>query len=148
MLEAGGGGELPAPLFGGDGDRRHHPQEGDIVRVRLRQWVVEEVVSPDTNREDPDGSNGEYVPGMTRVRLAGLDDDNQGRPLEVLWELELGARVIQPENPRSGGGLPPRSTAPFRGLSPRPQVGRGHRELETGGKLHPYFSARRLRHPG
>lgn len=33
----------------------------------------------------------------TLVKLVCLDDDNQGRPLEVLWELELGAKVHQPE---------------------------------------------------
>ncbi|MCB9508334.1 MAG: DEAD/DEAH box helicase [Myxococcales bacterium] len=32
---------------------------------------------------------------MTRVSLTCLDDDDQGRPLEVLWELELGARVLR-----------------------------------------------------
>jgi hypothetical protein len=33
----------------------------------------------------------------TVVGMVCLDDDAQGRRLEVLWELELGARVIQPE---------------------------------------------------
>ena len=33
----------------------------------------------------------------TRVELFCLDDDNQGRRTEVLWELELGAKVLQPE---------------------------------------------------
>src|SRR5690606_38140315 len=31
------------------------------------------------------------------VRLVCLDDDAQGRSLEVLWDLELGARRIDPE---------------------------------------------------
>jgi hypothetical protein len=31
------------------------------------------------------------------VRLTCLDDDDQGRALDVLWELELGARVLAPE---------------------------------------------------
>lgn len=59
------------------------PVAGDIVVVRQRQYLVSEVVPPAT-------------PGsMTLVRLVCLDDDAQGRPLEVLWELELGARVLQ-----------------------------------------------------
>lgn len=33
----------------------------------------------------------------TLVKLVCLDDDNQGRSLVVPWELELGARVLQPE---------------------------------------------------
>jgi Helicase conserved C-terminal domain/SNF2-related domain len=58
------------------------PQVGDIVYARHRQYLVEEVV-------------GQPLLGQaTRVRLVCLDDDNQGRPLEVLWELELGARVL------------------------------------------------------
>ena len=35
------------------------------------------------------------------MRLTCLDDDAQGRPLSVLWERELGARVIRPAQ----GGL-------------------------------------------
>ncbi|MCA9637202.1 MAG: DISARM system SNF2-like helicase DrmD, partial [Myxococcales bacterium] len=32
-----------------------------------------------------------------RVRMVCLDDDDPGRPLEVLWELELGAQVLRPD---------------------------------------------------
>jgi len=61
------------------------PRKGDIVHVRHRQWLVEDFAAP------PE-------PGqMTRVDLVCLDDDNQGRPLSVMWELELGAKVLQPE---------------------------------------------------
>src|SRR5690606_13594317 len=64
---------------------RYAPRAGDIVACRHRQWLVEEVVPPPSQGQ------------ATRVRLACLDDDNQGRPLEVLWELELGAKLLQPE---------------------------------------------------
>jgi superfamily II DNA/RNA helicase len=47
--------------------------------------LVEEVVAPNDGQE------------ATRVLLVCLDDDNQGHSMEVLWELELGARVHQPE---------------------------------------------------
>jgi len=53
--------------------------------VRHRQWLVEGVVPP------PEEGHA------TLVRLVCLDDDNQGRALDVLWELELGAKVHQPE---------------------------------------------------
>ncbi len=66
------------PLF------RLIPMAGDIVNVRQRQYLVTELVPP--------ASEG----AMTLVRLVCLDDDAQGRALEVLWELELGASVIQP----------------------------------------------------
>ena len=59
--------------------------KGDIVAVRQRQYLVTEVVAP-------------VVEGtMTIVCLVCLDDDAQGRTLDVLWELELGARILQPE---------------------------------------------------
>jgi hypothetical protein len=61
------------------------PVRGRIAQVRQRQYLVEEVVPPP-------------APGqLTRVELVCLDDDNQGRRLSVLWELELGAKVLQPE---------------------------------------------------
>ncbi|HYO93171.1 MAG TPA: DISARM system SNF2-like helicase DrmD, partial [Polyangiaceae bacterium] len=62
---------------------RVDPAKGDIAIVRQRQYLVTEVVAPAV-----EGS-------MTRVRLVCLDDDAQGRTLEVLWELELGARILQ-----------------------------------------------------
>ena len=75
----------PAPLFAGRTSDRDVPQRGDIVGCRHRQWLVQEVTPP-PGPED-----------ATRLRLVCLDDDNQGRPLEVLWELELGAAVLHPE---------------------------------------------------
>lgn len=44
------------------------------------------------------------------MRLTCLDDDAQGRPLSVLWERELGARVIEPA--RTGLGTPRRLDEP------------------------------------
>jgi hypothetical protein len=89
---------FPSPV------RRTRPEPGDIVQVRHRQYLVEEAVSP----ADPEEA--------TRVSLAGLDDDNQGRRLEVLWEIELGARIVQPElhGPDTHGRLdPPRAFAAY-----------------------------------
>ena len=76
----------PAPLFArAPQTSKELPEKGDIVQVRHRQYLVEDVLARPLLGE------------ATRVRLVCLDDDNQGRPLEVLWELELGARVLQPE---------------------------------------------------
>jgi len=77
--------EPPEIIFSADEIPRYAPTPGDIVQVRHRQWLVEEVTPPPEPRH------------ATAVRLACLDDDNQGRSLDVLWEMELGAKVLQPE---------------------------------------------------
>lgn len=87
LLQAHGAADSvpPTPLFSGRGPRRDVPLKNDIVRCRHRQWLVEDVFPS----ADPTHA--------TLVRLVCLDDDNQGRPLDVLWELELGASILQPE---------------------------------------------------
>jgi len=78
----------PAALFAARQPAASHevPGVGAIVQVRHRQYLVEEVIARPLLGE------------ATRVRLVCLDDDNQGRRLDVLWELELGARVLVPED--------------------------------------------------
>ena len=75
MNEAG----QPEPL------RRNQPEPGRIAHVRQRRYLVEGVMPP-TNGSD-----------ATLVRLACVDDDAQGQPLEVLWEHELDAQVLNEE---------------------------------------------------
>ncbi|MGH1341622.1 MAG: DISARM system SNF2-like helicase DrmD [Nannocystales bacterium] len=69
------------------------PQPGDLVRARHRQYVVAEVHPPDdpTARRGPSG-----LREATLVKLVCLDDDAQGRELQILWELELGVQRIDP----------------------------------------------------
>ncbi len=62
------------------------PQAGQIVRVRARQYLVEDVVPP------PEPTDA------TLVRLSCLEDDAQGDPLEVLWEHEPDRRVLDGAN--------------------------------------------------
>ncbi|HEY5960309.1 MAG TPA: SNF2-related protein, partial [Polyangiaceae bacterium] len=87
LLQASGAKESAPPpaLFGARVMHRLTPRAGDIVFVRHRQYLVEAVKEPGAYDE------------ATRVDLVCLDDDAQGRPLSVLWELELGAKVMQPE---------------------------------------------------
>jgi ERCC4-related helicase len=87
LLEAHGTADTvpPRPIFKAHEIPRYIPRVGDIAVCRHRQWLVEDVAGP-----PEDGQ-------LTLVRMVCLDDDNQGRPLEVLWDRELGARVIQPE---------------------------------------------------
>jgi SNF2 family DNA or RNA helicase len=55
---------------------------GQIVRVRSRQYLVEDIVPKPQARED------------TLVRLSCLEDDALGESLEVLWEREVDAKVV------------------------------------------------------
>jgi superfamily II DNA or RNA helicase len=59
------------------------PKPGEIVRVRQRQYLVEDKVPPSAADE------------ATLLRLSCLDDDAQGQELEVLWEAELDAEVLK-----------------------------------------------------
>src|SRR5271168_3971966 len=58
------------------------PDPGQIVRVRSRQFLVENVTLPPQPWH------------QTLVRLSCLDDDAQGAPLEVLWEQEVDAHIV------------------------------------------------------
>jgi len=59
------------------------PDVGQVVRVRTRTHLVEEV--------DKDSGYG------TVVRLACLDDDAQGQQTQVIWELELDRQILDSE---------------------------------------------------
>src|SRR5262249_51011986 len=61
------------------------PTPGQIARVRQRLYLVEDIVVPPV------------VGDSTLVRLSCVDDDNQGQPLEVLWECEIDTEVISSE---------------------------------------------------
>ncbi len=60
------------------------PAKGQVVHARRRQWLVDDVII------------GAAIESPL-VRLVCLDDDDPGRQLDVLWDLELGARVVEPE---------------------------------------------------
>ena len=58
-------------------------EPGQIIRVRSRQYLVEDVILPDSSTGD------------TKVRLACLEDDAQGEVLEVFWEREIDAQILE-----------------------------------------------------
>ena len=62
---------------------------GRVVRVRQRQYLVDEVIPGPT--------------GSTVVFLSCVDPDDLGRPLEVIWERELDAAIPLAENWKSLG---------------------------------------------
>jgi len=61
------------------------PSPGQIARVRQRLYLVEEIVPPPSADDS------------TLVRLSCVDDDNQGQPLEVLWEREIDPEILSAE---------------------------------------------------
>ncbi|MFW0791781.1 DISARM system SNF2-like helicase DrmD [Gordonia sp. CPCC 205333] len=61
------------------------PEPGQLVEVRRRQWVVAEA---------PSGSSLPGAQSQHLVTLASLDEDALGEELQVIWELEPGARVL------------------------------------------------------
>jgi hypothetical protein len=93
----------PVSIFGDVGPQRSVPEPGDVALVRQRQYLVESVAKPKDATE------------LTRVDLVCLDDDQQGRQLSVLWELELGAKVSNRHRPLEGFASidPPRHFAAY-----------------------------------
>src|ERR1700681_4787389 len=68
-------------------------QQGQFVELRGRPWLVEAV-------DDRD-------PSLTTLRLSCIADDAQGEQIEVLWDAEIGAKVIQDDTwSQVGRGAP------------------------------------------
>lgn len=63
------------------------PEPGQLVEVRRRQWVVADVWASAS-------SNGPASRNHF-LTLSSLDEDSLGEQLEVLWEIEPGAHVIE-----------------------------------------------------
>ncbi len=59
------------------------PAVGELVQVRSRRWIVEEVARSDNPADSP------------LVRLACVDDDNQGQSLDVFWEYEPDRLILK-----------------------------------------------------
>ena len=76
----------PKTLFSRKEISRYLPHVGDTVRARHRQWLVDGITLP------PEDGH------LTRADLVCLDDDNRGKKVSLLWELEVGAKVIAPEH--------------------------------------------------
>lgn len=61
------------------------PAPGQLVEVRRRQWVVAEVES----------SRVSDAARQNLVTLSSIDEDGLGEELEVIWEIEPGAQIIE-----------------------------------------------------
>lgn len=65
------------------------PEPGQLVEVRRRQWVVGDV-QRSTFDGGADGAVGQHL-----VNLASIEEDALGEELDVVWEIEPGARVLE-----------------------------------------------------
>lgn len=65
------------------------PEQGQLVSVRSRNWIVNEVVPSTLPESGLHGLGG----GQTLVSLASVEDDGLGEEIQVVWELEPGTRV-------------------------------------------------------
>jgi SNF2-related domain len=63
------------------------PEPGQLVEVRRRQWVVADAQSSATG-------NG-YSSPQHLLTLSSIDEDSLGEQIEVVWEIEPGAHVIE-----------------------------------------------------
>jgi len=61
---------------------RSIPMPGQVVHVRSRRYLVQQVEGPQESKGD------------ATVHLACIEDDAQGQPLAVFWNQELDARVL------------------------------------------------------
>ena len=65
---------------------RSCPEPGQLVEVRRRQWIVAEVMSSKlASTSTPQNA----------VTLSSIDEDGMGEELEVIWEIEPGAQIIE-----------------------------------------------------
>jgi superfamily II DNA or RNA helicase len=63
------------------------PEAGQLVEVRRRQWVVANVLMS--------AADGLLSLPQHCVTLSSIDDDSLGEELEVIWEIEPGAHIIE-----------------------------------------------------
>ncbi len=66
------------------------PEQGNLVRVRDRLWVVESVIP---SRPLPGNNNGASLDTHHAVRLVPVDDKGSADSLTVFWELEPGTEI-------------------------------------------------------
>src|SRR6476620_874520 len=68
------------------------PEQGQLVSVRSRQWVVNDVrpSTLPTATLKPAFSGPQHL-----LTLSSVEDDGLGEELQVIWEIEPGAKVIE-----------------------------------------------------
>lgn len=108
------------------------PEQGQVVQVRSRQWVVTEVkpgTLPTPAMQLPEST------AQTLLTLASIDDDGLGEELQVVWEIEPGARIIEKVAlPEPAGLYAPDRLDPFLDVAPWSETNPVRTRFETIGK--------------
>ncbi|MCK4505860.1 MAG: hypothetical protein KAW14_09600 [Candidatus Aegiribacteria sp.] len=60
-------------------------EQGQLVHLRNRYFIVEDVIPHDT---------GPAVSSITRVSFERIDDDRLGETLDIIWEREVNTRIL------------------------------------------------------
>ena len=68
------------------------PEQGQLVSVRSRQWIVNDV-RPSTL--PPPALKPSFGGPQHLLTLSSVEDDGLGEELQVIWEIEPGARLIE-----------------------------------------------------
>ena len=68
------------------------PEQGQLVQVRSRNWVVNEVQA---STLPPGGLSSGLEKPQHLLTLSSIEDDALGEDLQVIWELEPGATVVE-----------------------------------------------------
>jgi len=68
------------------------PEQGQLVEVRRRQWVVADVIRSGLpcGGVIPDSARYEHL-----LTLTSIDEDALGEELRIVWEIEPGARILE-----------------------------------------------------
>src|SRR5258708_33355461 len=69
-----------------------HPEQGQMVSVRSRNWMVTDVSA---STLPPDRLQTGLESPQHLLTLSSVEDDGLGEELQVIWELEPGARVVE-----------------------------------------------------
>jgi hypothetical protein len=68
------------------------PEQGQLVNVRPRQWIAADV-RPSTL--PPPSVTPTFHSPQQLLTLSSVEDDGVGEELQVIWEIEPGAKVIE-----------------------------------------------------
>jgi hypothetical protein len=78
------------------------PEQGQMVSVRSRNWMVTDI---STCTLPPERLQTGLESPQHLITLSSVEDDGLGEELNVIWELEPGARVVEKVAPPEPTGL-------------------------------------------